>query len=106
MISLLSLIGSTLFLSLRVSSGGGFPPPLTEEEEKLCLEGVARGDIEARNRLVEHNLRLVSHIIKKYYAAVNIPSRERLAQMRGYMPARYWKFLPETQTFSSISDPQ
>ncbi len=69
MFSLLSLIGSTLFLSLRVSSGGGFPPPLTEEEEKLCLEGVARGDIEARNRLVEHNLRLVSHIIKKYYAA-------------------------------------
>ena len=34
---------------------------------------------------------------KKYYAAVNIPSRERLKQMRGYMPARYWKFLPEMQ---------
>ena len=34
---------------------------------------------------------------QKYYAAVNIPSRERLKQMRGYMPARYWKFLPETQ---------
>ncbi len=34
---------------------------------------------------------------KKYYAAVNIPSRERLKQMRGYMPARYWKFLPEKQ---------
>ena len=34
---------------------------------------------------------------KKYYAAVNIPSRERLKQMRGYMPARYWKFLPELQ---------
>ena len=32
---------------------------------------------------------------KKYYAAVNIPSRERLKQMRGYMPARYWKFMPE-----------
>ena len=43
---------------------------------------------------------------KNYYAAVNIPSRERLTQMRAYMPARYWKFLPETQTFSSISDPQ
>ncbi len=34
---------------------------------------------------------------KKYYAAVNIPSRERLKQMRGYMPARYWKFMPERQ---------
>ena len=32
---------------------------------------------------------------KRYYAAVNIPSRERLKQMRGYMPVRYWKFLPE-----------
>ncbi len=34
---------------------------------------------------------------KEYYAAVNIPQRERLKQMRGYMPVRYWKFLPETQ---------
>ncbi len=34
---------------------------------------------------------------KRYYAAVNIPSRERLKQMRGYMPARYWKFMPERQ---------
>ena len=35
---------------------------------------------------------------QKYYKAVNIPSRERLKEMRGYMPARYWKFLPELQT--------
>ena len=35
---------------------------------------------------------------KQYYQAVNIPSRERLKQMRGYMPVRYWKFLPEKQT--------
>ena len=35
---------------------------------------------------------------KGYYKAVNIPSRERLKQMKGYMPVRYWKFLPETQT--------
>lgn len=34
---------------------------------------------------------------KNYYAAVNIPSRERLKQMKGFMPTRYWKFLPETQ---------
>jgi len=34
---------------------------------------------------------------KRYYLAVNIPSRERLKQMRGYMPARYWKFLPEKE---------
>lgn len=35
---------------------------------------------------------------KEYYGAVNIPSRERLKQMRGYMPVRYWKFLPEKQS--------
>ncbi len=34
---------------------------------------------------------------KRYYKAVNIPSRERLKQMRGYMPVRYWKFMPEKQ---------
>ena len=41
--------------------GGGMPP----EEERACLERWAQGDLEARNRLVEHNLRLVAHIIKK-----------------------------------------
>ena len=40
---------------------------------------------------------------KQYYAAVNIPSRERLKQMRGYMPARYWKFLPEKNENASAN---
>ena len=43
------------------------PRPLPPEEERACLERWAQGDLEARNRLVEHNLRLVAHIIKKYY---------------------------------------
>lgn len=59
----------SLFFTLRLSGGGGsFPRPLKPEEEKLYLERCAAGDLEARNVLVEHNLRLVAHIVKKYYA--------------------------------------
>ena len=46
---------------------GSFPRPLSRQEERECLEQWAQGDLSARNRLVEHNLRLVAHIIKKYY---------------------------------------
>ena len=63
----LLLILSGSFFTLRVSSGGSFPRPLKAEEEQECLERMAQGDMEARNKLIEHNLRLVSHIIKKYY---------------------------------------
>ena len=64
--ALLLLIGGTL-LMLRLSPNGSFPNPLSAEEERKCLERWAEGDVEARNTLVEHNMRLVSHIIKKYY---------------------------------------
>lgn len=57
-----------VLLMLRLSSGDSFPKPLSAAEEHECLEKWAEGDIEARNRLVEHNLRLVTHIMKKYYA--------------------------------------
>ena len=60
------LLGS-LFYSLQLHSGS-FPQPLTEEEEKGYLARSAQGDLEARNILVERNLRLVAHIMKKYYA--------------------------------------
>ena len=46
---------------------GSFPKPLTPEEEKHYLALTAQGDLEARNILIERNLRLVSHIMKKYY---------------------------------------
>ncbi len=52
---------------LRISPNGSFPSPLSADEEKDCLDRWLNGDIEARNKLVEHNMRLVSHIIKKYY---------------------------------------
>lgn len=62
------LVLNGLFFTLRLDRGtGSFPRPLKAEEERACLEAAAAGDLEARNRLIEHNLRLVAHIIKKYY---------------------------------------
>ncbi len=71
---------NSLFFTLRLSSGGSgsFPRPLKAEEERFYLERFAQGDREwlaryaqgdpeARNVLIEHNLRLVAHIMKKYY---------------------------------------
>lgn len=64
--SLAMLLGGVL-LMLRLSPGGSFPAPLPAEEERRYLLLWQEGDIAARNVLVEHNLRLVAHIIKKYY---------------------------------------
>ena len=66
--ALIPLLMNSLLLMLRVTNSDSFPRPLSPEEERACLEGLARGDPEARNTLVEHNLRLVAHITKKYYA--------------------------------------
>ena len=60
-------LGSML-CSLQLSTGS-FPRPLAPEEERRCLERAAAGDTEARNTLIERNLRLVAHIMKKYYAS-------------------------------------
>ena len=58
-----------LFFMLRVQgAGGSFPPPLRTNEEQDCLTRMAQGDTAARDQLIEHNLRLVAHIVKKYYA--------------------------------------
>ena len=62
------LVFSSMLYSLRLGSGGSFPKPLTAEEERHYLERSAQGDLEARNILIERNLRLVAHIMKKYYA--------------------------------------
>ena len=62
------LMLSSILYSLRLSNGSGsFPKPLTAKEEQHYLELAAQGDLEARNILIERNLRLVAHIMKKYY---------------------------------------
>ena len=64
----LFLLANSLFLTLRLTGDtGSFPKPLSAGEERMYLERSLAGDLEARNILVEHNLRLVAHIIKKYY---------------------------------------
>ena len=57
-----------MLCSLQLSTGS-FPRPLSPKEEQHYLERAAAGDLESRNVLVERNLRLVAHIMKKYYAA-------------------------------------
>lgn len=63
------LLLKIFFLILHVSGQGSFPKPLSAEEERKCLEKMKNGDRGARNELIERNLRLVAHIVKKYYAA-------------------------------------
>ena len=70
MTAALWLILSGLLYSLQLQTGS-FPKPLTAEEERHYLALTAQGDLEARNILIERNLRLVAHIMKKYYAVVS-----------------------------------
>lgn len=63
----LMLLLNTVCFPLRLGNTGSFPRPLKAEEEREYLARFAQGDMEARNKLIEHNLRLVSHILKKYY---------------------------------------
>jgi len=61
------LLMNSLLLMLRIAPADSFPKPLSRAEEEEYLARWESGDVEARNVLVEHNLRLVAHIIKKYY---------------------------------------
>ena len=67
MLGILSFIASNfLYLFLKVSYTQSFPPPLPPKEEAECFRLMKEGDESARSRLIEHNLRLVAHIVKKY----------------------------------------
>lgn len=64
---LMELASSIYYFALHVTGAGSFPPPLSAAKEAELLEKSRAGDNEARNKLIEHNLRLVAHIVKKYY---------------------------------------
>ena len=66
---LLSVVSKCFCLLLRTNDTHSFPPPLSKEEEKNLFLRTRQGDMAARNKLIEHNLRLVAHIVKKYYTA-------------------------------------
>ncbi len=67
MIPMIWLLLGSMMYALQLQTGS-FPKPLTAQEEQFYLEKAAQGDLQARNTLIEHNLRLVAHIMKKYYA--------------------------------------
>ncbi len=62
------LMSRFLHVVLGIGTPGEFPPPLSLPEERAAFEAMAKGDERARERLILHNLRLVSHIVRKYYA--------------------------------------
>ncbi len=61
-----AFFNSVVFLISYVSGTNSFPNPLSDEEEAECIKKMLSGDIDARNKLIEHNLRLVAHVVKKY----------------------------------------
>lgn len=64
--TLISLLIKEIFLFVSYVKNNAFPQPLSEGEEEEALRLLEKGDLEARNRLIEHNLRLVAHIVKKF----------------------------------------
>ncbi len=68
---LLDFLSNIFYMFLHVTGSGTFPKALTAAQEKKCLEEMAAGSQSARRTLIEHNLRLVAHIVKKYYASQN-----------------------------------
>ena len=73
MIRLSSILLRFISLVLGIEENGNFPPPLSRNEEEKLFNKMKNGDINARNKIIEHNLRLVSHIIKKYYSSYENP---------------------------------
>ena len=64
---LISLLLGAAHLLLGIGTPQNFPSPLSEEEERACFAAKKRGDAAAREKLIVHNLRLVSHVVRKYY---------------------------------------
>lgn len=67
--ALFALLSRLFHLTLGVGSPSHFPPPLPPDEERSCFKAAAQGDENARQKLILHNLRLVSHIVRKYYGS-------------------------------------
>ena len=69
MLSIFKLLLNFISLILGLDSEESFPPPLSQAEERALFAKMRDGDENARAKLIEHNLRLVSHIIRKYYSS-------------------------------------
>lgn len=73
---LLELLKNIFFFTLHVDNNTVFPKPLSKKEEEECFVQMGNGDKNAKNKLIEHNLRLVAHIVKKY--STNISEQDEL----------------------------
>ena len=71
--TLFSLLTRFMHLILGINTPQNFPPPLPDEEERKCFDLAKEGDEDARQKLILHNLRLVSHIVRKYYSGARNP---------------------------------
>lgn len=63
-----SIVSNLLYFTLHLQNANSFPKPLSAKRERECFEKMKKGDIAARTELIEHNLRLVAHVSKKYYS--------------------------------------
>ena len=63
------MISNLIYFALHLSGPSSFPKPLSAQKEREFLEMARNGDMNAREKLIEHNLRLVAHIVKKYYSS-------------------------------------
>ena len=81
MFGIFSVFSNLFHLILGLDTPQSFPPPLSGEEERACFEGMRSGDEEARQKLILHNLRLVSHIVRKYYASASGYDQEDLVSI-------------------------
>lgn len=70
---LLSVLSGIYFFALNVRDNFLFPKQLSKEEEEKLIEEMENGDDNAKKKLIEHNLRLVSHVSKKYYSKTGDP---------------------------------
>ena len=71
LLNILNFIANNLNFFTASYSNNVFPDPLSEEEEKMYIERMLNKDKDARNKLIEHNLRLVAHIVKKFESSTN-----------------------------------
>lgn len=79
MFNILTLISRLIHVMLGIGTPNGFPPPLEADEEREAFLRAAAGDAAAREKLIVHNLRLVSHIVRKYYSTS--PDQEELVSI-------------------------
>ena len=68
---LLELLRNFFFFALHIENNNIFPKPLSKSDEQDCFIRMAEGDKSAKNKLIEHNLRLVAHIVKKYSSSMS-----------------------------------